>query len=222
MTSPLDLVEFWRRLPPDRYVHPDDLATLASTKHRLVLEQLPVPWYGSLQTARVFVLLLNPGHDAATAPSLDSEMIALRRRRLAGEGVEADVIALHRKNKTGFEKWFGGKLRGVSKVDALTTDLCVLNLVAYCSPAFQDHRLIGLLPSTQLVRRIVQEDLAPRARAGEVMLLVVRQAARWGFTKDDQTPTLRVFDPKTEARGAHMTIKTTHGHHLDAFLRGAT
>ena len=109
--------------------------------------------------------------------------------------------------------------------DAIEKDLCVLNLVAYKNTTFGDHKLIKILPSSALIRQVVTDELAPRARGGELMLVVVRQARKWGFSVEDQSDTLRVLDPKSEARGGHLTENTQHGLLLRAFMarpRGAS
>ncbi len=220
MATRQDLLDFWRRLPADAFVHPDDDEVLRSHKHGLNTNHLPGPWWGALTTARAFLLFLNPGYNPATdlESANDPMMMSLRRRRLAGEHVEREVMARHRGRGSAFEAWFDRKLRGVCTADAIEKDLCVLNLVAYKSTTFRDHKLVKLLPSSTLIRQVVTDDLAPRARAGKLMLVVVRQARKWGFSVADQSSTLRVLDPTSEARGGHLTENTEHGRLLRAFL----
>lgn len=219
-TTRADLLAFWQALAANEFVHPADAQVLRARKHALKTEHLPVPWWGALTAARAFLLFLNPGFDPATdlESAKDPVMVALRRRRLAGERVEREVMAHHRGRASAFEAWFDRKLRGVCTADAIVNDLCVLNLVAYKSTTFRDHKLIDLLPSSKLIRRVVTDELAPRARAGELMLVVVRQARQWGFSVTEQSDTLRVLDPKSEARGGYLTEKTEHGKLLRAFL----
>jgi hypothetical protein len=220
MATRQDLLDFWRRLPADAFVHPEDAEALSSHAHDLQTNHLPGPWWGALRTARAFLLFLNPGYNPATdlESAKDPVMASLRRRRLAGEDVERDVLAHHRGRRSAFEAWLDRKLRGVGTADAIEKDICVLNLVAYKSTTFRDHKLIKLLPSSSLIRRVVSDELAPRARAGELMLVVVRQARKWGFSVEDQSATLRVLDPKSEARGGHLTENTVHGQFLRSFL----
>ncbi len=167
-----DLIAFWRRLPADRFVHPDDVDVLARFRHDLKTDHLPGPWWGELRTARAFWLFLNPGfnEDTDLESANDSVMMSLRRRRLAGEIVEREVIARHRDRASAFDGWFNRKLRGVCTADAIVDDLCVLNLVAYKSTTFHNHRLIKFLPSSQLIRQIVADELAPLARVAVAMM----------------------------------------------------
>lgn len=220
MATRRGLINFWQQLPADRCVHPADEVPLRSHAHGLKTDHLPGPWWGSLKAARAFLLFLNPGFNPATdlESAKDPVMASLRRRRLAGEHVEREVMAHHRGRASAFEARFDRKLRGVCTADAIENELCVLNLVAYKSTTFRDHKLIKLLPSSTLIRQVVTDELAPRARAGELMLVVVRQARKWGFSVADQTDTLRVLDPKSEARGGHLTENTEHGQLLRAFL----
>ena len=220
MATRSDLLYFWRRLSDDRFIHPDDEDALHRGDHNLKTDHVPGPWWGSLKTARAFLLFLNPGYNPDTdlESANDHVMASLRRRRLDGENVEREVIAHHRLRGSKFEAWFDQKLRGVCAADAITNDVCVLNLVAYKSSVFRDQRLIERLPSSRFIRQVVQEEIAPRARAGEMFLGVVRQARGWGFSVTEQSDTLRVLDPKSEARGGFLTENTVHGLLLRRFL----
>lgn len=223
MADRSDLIDFWRRLPARGFVHPDDKDVLASRPHGLKTDHLPVPWWGALKTARAFLLFLNPGFNPETdlESAKDSVMMSLRRRRLAGDNVEREIIERHKDQGSAFEGWFKNKLRGVCGPEAMERDLCVLNIVAYKSGTFSDHKMIKELPSSTFIRQVVTDELAPRARAGDLMLVVVRQARRWGFSVKDQSATLRVLDPKSEARGGYLTENTEHGRQLRAFLARA-
>src|ERR1700730_6186425 len=59
--SPDHLVEYWSAL--DRQtVHPDDRATLSQLPHgQFAVDLQPLPGYGPLRSARVYILFLNPG-----------------------------------------------------------------------------------------------------------------------------------------------------------------
>ena len=220
MTDRSELLEFWKRLPADHFVHPEDKPVLDAHKHHLKLDHLPGPWWGSLLSARAFMLFLNPGFNEGTdlESNGDAVMASLRRRRLYGEDVEHQVLERHRQCRSPFEGWFEKKFRGVCTANAIEHDLCILNLVAYKSHVFRDPKLIAELPSSRLMRQLVNDEIAPRARAGELMLIVVRQARRWGFKVSEQSDTLRVLNPRSEARGAFITANTEHGRLLWHFL----
>jgi hypothetical protein len=200
----------------------------AATEH-FHLGLLPVPFAGALRTARVVILLLNPGllpidHFAeATVPAFRARLLANLRQDFSDHDhpfLYLDpTFAWH----PGFG-WWHAKLRGVIGALAshwnmsfaqarhvVSQHLAMLELVPYHSERFRlSPRLLGRLLSATLAREYVRDVLAPKAAMGRALLVIGRQARVWQIAPSENV----VVYSGAEARAAHLTLKSEGGRRI--------
>lgn len=242
MTAAEDLLAAWRAMPIDSppYLLPPDIRTLepldsyrqpfntlaeyvrseaiGQDDGRFHLGLLPVPYFGNLAQATVFVLSLNPGLAAVdylaeeTSTGQREALIANLRQEGLDEAYPFRCLDPAFCWTGGFVYWhqkLGPYIRALAAShptyqDALSQvakTVCCLELVPYHSSYFTQHQLLETLPSVQLMKRFVHEDLARRAKAGEVDIIVTRQTWAWGLEPSDHI----VLFGRYEARGASLT-----------------
>lgn len=249
-------ISSWKKFRPDRapYIFPGDECLLdeeglycrSQDWHAFVkdpefgdpgkdssllhFDLLPVPFVGNLETASVFLLMLNPGfgpHDYFG----EYEVPGFR---------EALLNNLHqvRRNRFLFLEpqfsWHGGyaywhtKLKGVIKALAdrksirygharqfCQSKIAALELVPYHSENFGvPDRIIRDLASAQLAQAFVHEELVPRARKGDCLLVATRKVKNWGLSKEKNI----VVYTASEARGAHLSPSSSGGQAILKFL----
>lgn len=181
------------------------------------LSLLPVPYLGDLSKADIFILLLNPGFSISNYDSMQSPLyrtLSTRSIRQEFKDIEFPMISLDPMlaSTAGFVWWHGkfaelisriSEARHISYLNALkqlANRVAAIELVPYRSKSFSASKLINKLPSTIAARRYVHEELVPRARRGEITLIVTRKAKDWGVLAPEA-----IIYYKTEARSAHLT-----------------
>jgi len=202
----------------------------AADDRRLHLGLLPVPYVGVVETASIYLLMLNPGLSAADyfAEWQEASYGQALVENLAGQSPFLclnPTFAWH----PGFAYWHG-KLGGVLRrlasatgipyqtvLDAVAHKLCVLQLLPYHSPSFGVPRqLLERLPSCQLVRSFVSDVVVPRARDGSAVVVVTRQADLWNVPADCSP----VVYSGPATRAAHLTPDSQGGQRmLEILLR---
>lgn len=200
---------------------------------QLHLDLLPVPFVGNLKTASVFLLMLNPGfgpHDYFGEYKVPEYRAALLNN-------------LHQTRSNSFLfldpqfSWHGGydywhtKLRnviftfansvGISYGHArrfFQSNIAALELAPYHSVNFTvPGHVFNALRSVQLARAFVHEELLPRAKAGECLVVVTRAVKNWQLPAHKNV----VAYTATEARSAHLSPKSRGGSAILKFLRSA-
>jgi hypothetical protein len=203
---------------------------------RLHLGLTPTPYVGSLETACIFVLLLNPGFGPLN--------YFAEYQAPDGQAMHLDCIAQNDANarrgfylltpesswRGGFRYWHGKLSRvanalaqetGLSLVgafDRIRRGLAVIELVPYHSAVFGMPRsAMDGLRSVQLAQQFVHEYVMPKMQRGDATVVVTRKAKLWGVE-----PTERVIVYEgSETRGAHLGPTTRGGQAiLRALLEG--
>lgn len=94
--------------------------------------------------------------------------------------------------------------------------IAALELVPYHSVNFTvPSRIFNSLRSVQLVRSFVHEELLPRARAGDCLVIVTRGVKHWQLPKHRNI----VAYTTSEARSAHLSPNSRGGSAILKFLR---
>jgi len=94
--------------------------------------------------------------------------------------------------------------------------VATIELVPYHSPKFElPGRVVRNLRSAELARGYVRNVLLPRAKAGDCLVVVTRQAKAWGLVPGRNVV---VYGP-SEARAAHLSTRSPGGRAILAFLR---
>jgi hypothetical protein len=242
------LVEFWRacNLGKPPYIHPKDKRELGPLNRyfdesnftfdtfvssdrfgdfitkRFHLSLLPSPYAGSVHSADIFVVQLNPGFNYSDyyAEYRNAAFHDRKKKTLLQEtgDFEYPVIFLDPQFcwHPGFSYWEGkfrkiisefAKRRDCSYLLAqkeLSTRLAILELVPYHSENFKpDFKDIKRLPS---VRRMIDfvHELVGRALKGEITLIVLRKGTELGLAT--KRPNLIVLG-RYQAQGANLTMR---------------
>ena len=149
---------------------------------RLHLGLIPIPYVGSLETAKVFVLLLNPGLHAGDyfaeerVPAYRAALIRNLRQEASGDAYPFFGLNPSFSWHPGFSYWDGrlhtvtralSRRDKVSRQTALMTlaqKVAALELYPYHSSSFGlPHRVGRELTSRRLMLDFVHEVLAPKA-----------------------------------------------------------
>jgi hypothetical protein len=172
--SPDHLIEYWSVLDGQtQTVHPDDQAVLPQGQFAIDLQ--PLPWNGPLRSACAYILLLNPGlkptdHEYEQRPEFREAL----RFNLTGN---SPYLYLQSRFADRPGNDWARLLFGWDIGDAHADKICVIQLVPYHSqdggPA---NRVAQHLHSSKKSIRFVHDWLVPRAKAGEIgLILLARQ-----------------------------------------------
>jgi hypothetical protein len=94
-----------------------------------------------------------------------------------------------------------------------------IELVPYHSPSFKlRHKVIESLKSVQLARSFVHETVLKRARSGDCIVIVLRQAKRWGLKEEANV----IVYEGGEAQAAHLSPKSRGGKRILEFAKVLT
>jgi hypothetical protein len=244
----IGLVEFWKRCPLDgsTFIHPDDSKILTSgaeltrqcdfdafvkrpefSNSALHVSLRPMPYFGHLEKADIFILLLNPGL-TYTDYWGERNMKAYRDRleaslRQSFNGVEFPFMWLDPQFcwHGGFNWWekklrstilrlaemhFGGSYFEAAK--NLSNRLACLELIPYHSHSFGAHKLLNKLPSAIAMKQFVRDTLVPAAATGDKTLVATRQTKEWNLPTDNEC--LIIYEGG-QTRGASLGPSTTGG-----------
>jgi hypothetical protein len=210
-----DLIAFWSRLD-DGHIHPDDASRVTETDFATDLH--PVPWAGPLRTAKVYFLFLNPGlsEDDRIEEARPAFKAALQAN-LAGDKPYFYLLKEHASHP-GY-RW-ARQTFGKDITEAFAGDVCMLQLVPYHSKeGAAASKVAPTLPSSLAIRRFVQEGLLPRARTGEIGIVVARSARLWGVQKEEDGI---VVYGGAEPRRAFQTSGSRGGQLLRQILKAAS
>jgi|GEM_PF-581348 len=200
----------------------------------LHLGLLPQPYSGCLKTARVFVLMQNPGFSETDyyAESEHAEFRKAHIRCLRQENVDDEFPFVFLDPRfifhSGAHYWlrkFGPLIdvlrqeRGGSWVKALSIfarSIATLEYVPYHSRAFSlPSRVTNALESKKHMLDYVKEELVPRAVAGEVLVITARSSRIWGLRRHKNI----IQYSGSEARAAHLSPSSRGGRAILDFLR---
>ncbi len=201
------------------------------TRHpALHLDLLPMPFVGNLETASVFVLMLNPGLGPSDyfGEYRVPEYRAALRANLRQERDRPFFFLEPRYSWHGGFAYWHGKLHGLigslaqrngisygGARQLLQSQLAVLQLAPYHSPrSALSNRLLSALPSVALARAFAVEVLLPRAREGDCLVVVCRKAKTWGLPEMGNV----VVYCASEARAAHLGPASRGGKAILEFL----
>ena len=192
----------------------------------LHLGLLPVPFAGDLSGADVFILLQNPGFRPSDYfaefddPDFVKALVANLGQRIPHSGFPFLFLDPRFSYHGGFDYWrrkFKGLLslamdhHQMTLPDALqyfSRRVAILELFPYhSSVGGLGEKLLRELRSVSLVRSYVREHLLPRAKSGDALLIVTRQAQLWGL---EPTKNVVVYRG-AEARSAHLSPRSRGG-----------
>jgi hypothetical protein len=202
-----------------------------ASDRRLHLALLPVPFAGPLETASVVILMLNPGFNPVDyfaeyeVPPFRNALLSNLKRPSAQSEYPNQYLNPFFAWHSGFDYWHG-KFRAVIRQHANThgrslaeslrlfsREIAFLELYPYHSESFGlPNSITSRLVSRSLACSYAHDVLLPRARSGETLLLITRQAKQWGISEERNV----IVYSRGEARGAHLTPRSRGG---EALLR---
>ena len=188
---------------------------------------LPVPYAGNLEKSDIFILLLNPGF----APSdyhgeyqhRDFKKALQQNLEQDFRGVEYPFLYLNpRFCWHGAYRWWEAKLRSIvqevaneqyegrylNALKSVSRRVSAIELVPYHSAHFRGGAKWTNLPSAQAAKTWVHNSLAPRAKNGEIVIVVTRKIDVWGIKPLSKR--IVCYDG-LEARAAHLTSNSRGG-----------
>ncbi len=212
------LVDYWKEtsIKGERF-HSDDAAIIAREGLHLPDGRLPEPWFGVPSKAKIFYLTSCPGHKEHGHSNKEPWRTFCRdmmRERVSYERYrqEAPPDAV---------QWFESIHGGFANVTFPW--ICNLRLIAYPAEGIGDHRDIGrnprLLPSSQVMMRLVHEHLVPRAKTGEILLLAMQSPVLWGFEKKNNYWENGFFLSRPGRRRSYITPASCVGSKIEEKLR---
>ncbi|MEW6248322.1 MAG: hypothetical protein AB1555_16660 [Nitrospirota bacterium] len=202
----------------------------APGQSKLHLDLLPMPFVGNLKSASVFLLMLNPGfgpHDYFGEYNVPEYRTALLNNLRQGRDNSFMFLDSRFSWHGGFDYWHT-KLQNVIAAFAESTStsygrarsffqshIAALELVPDHSVNFTvPARLFNSLRSVQLARAFVHDELLPRAKSRDRLLVVTRAVKHWRLRVSRN---IVAYGP-TEARSAHLSVKSRGGSAILKFL----
>lgn len=217
-----EVLEFWRPVgEAKRGPHREDRVVLERHRHSLVLKRAPEPWFGNIRSAKVFFLTLNPGHgpnDAQDKPRTRAKFNSFIYKMLRGEASQDDYF---RAATPDALNWLKRTYGGFWQKDDFFDKICNLRLLAYPSPdssGFKDT-ILNELPSSQIMSDFVHSYLLPRAKQGQLALLVLRSPTLWGFDEVGYDKNSRgFFLSRPGIRNVSISPSSRVGHIVEKFI----
>jgi hypothetical protein len=204
----------------DGYANSDALDGSRDDKFHLGL--IPIPYIGDLRNATIYILTLNPGFAPLEyfaqehSPELRSALLENLRQNTLEPGfpfIDFDPNLAWRylgywssrlgKIVTELRDKCGSYTKGLG---ILAKTVCVLELVPYWSRSSECAlRVSEKLESTRAIRLFVRGQLVPRAKSGELSIIVARQAKGWDVQHwgVDHCPDIEVLEGSLR-RGAYL------------------
>src|SRR5882724_6419115 len=177
----------------DAYI--DDKEFGSPQKPQLHLDLFPIPFLGNLNSATVFLLMLNPGlgpHDYFGEYKVPEYIEALRAN--LRQSPQSSFLFLDPRFAWhgGFDYWHGkfrnlieafAKQSGISYGEArlvFQKQVAVIELMPYRSVTYSiPDGVLNSLESVRLARAFVEEELVNRAKSGKCLIIVTRAAKHW-------------------------------------------
>jgi len=202
--------------------------------HEFQTGLLPIPYFGDLRKARIFLLTLNPGfdhsdiHAETVSPELRRDLI----KNLHQSDLDPQYPSVFLNPKYS---WHGGfiywakKLQGIlsliqkangftyrDSLAFLAKNIAVLEAVPYHSIEFKgSNNLLENLQSSRAIKEFVNDLLSHRAASQEALIIVLRKNSFWGLKESSNV----VIYGQGEARGSSLTPNSRGGKAMADFLR---
>jgi hypothetical protein len=189
------------------------------------LSLLPIPYAGSISSAKIYIVQLNPGFVFSDywAEYECSDFVSAKRRTLA-QTLSKDAFPFVFLNPDfcwhpGFSYWEkkfrkvlsefisrkGTRYTYLMALQELAKRVACLELVPYHSKSFKPRfETIKILPSVEKMEAYIKGQIVPRALRGECTLVVLRRGRELGI--QNSWPNIVVLSAK-HARGGHLTMQ---------------
>lgn len=212
----------------------DNIEKVYNLPGALHLGLVPVPYVGSLRTASVYILMLNPG----MAPldfyaESSSEYVNRKAWKMLHQELDDDDFPNPCFDLNGM--WTGGSRYWLRKFDGIIENLiekegfgfseaikllsqrvAIVQYFPYRSKSFHvGGRILSRLKSVELIKKFVRSYISEKVGRGEACAIVARQAKRWEFP--DKKDGVVVFTGQ-QARSAHLNEASEAGKLIIRYL----
>jgi hypothetical protein len=194
---------------------------------------IPIPYVGNLQSATIFLLMLNPGfslsdyYSECSSPDFVNALKANLRQDFSNSDFPFLYLNPNFLWNSGGEYWLK-KLKDyismikddrsctyIEATQVLSQKIAVLELLPYHSTNFKQHNLLSKLESVKQMQKFVKEYLLPKVKKGEACIICTRGAKEWGLSDQKN---LLVYNA-SEARGAYISKNTRAFPLIEKFLK---
>jgi len=239
-----DLIEFWKKLGVNKkpYQHPSDKKHLKNLcvneknyKSYVSSDQywkgstsfhtnlLPIPYVGNLKTAKIFIVLLNPGLnviDYYSEDTLEYQCELIKNLYQEKLNTKYPFVFLNPKFL-----WYSGgrfwrnklkhyiiktkKTTGKSYEDSLSfvsKKIVALELIPYHSINCNSNSVIKKLDSTAEMLRFINEYVIPKTKINQCCLIITRATKL--FDIDPNNKNIVLFKAN-QSRAAHLSTKNS-------------
>ncbi|WP_345009405.1 hypothetical protein [Pseudaeromonas paramecii] len=197
--SAMNIFDFWQRFDHrDENTHPDDEAVLAelqaaySTDFDMTFP--PGPYFGPLKTAKIVLCYANPSADQPSVKAVSKQNHHdTLLRQLSGEEDYPYQIG-------GWDTWFrrvaNSLFAGDDKLASRT--VAIANLIPYASKNMDNVEAIAnCLPSVWAMQDHLRHNLIPRAKRGEILLVMCRSSHLWGLRTSHGSENIIINDVRS-------------------------
>ncbi|EGQ8224942.1 hypothetical protein GUM54_17630 [Vibrio cholerae] len=179
------IFEYWNNVIDDqsgRYIHPEDENVLIELSH-LVENDMdfsfpPGPIFGPLKTAKIVLCYANPGIDDLSLNTIqDSEFKDELFKQLTG-------VHKYPHHLAGWNEWFSPRANSLfdGDIELACEYMSVFNLVPYASRNMDKvEKIANCLPSVWIAQNYLRTVLIPKAKAGDILLIMCRSSHLWGL-----------------------------------------
>lgn len=192
------LFDFWKKLPPQHCIHPEDRIVIDQHPGIFELGIPPGHVNGQLKTGPVVACYLNPGFEEVDRACFESEPERTKLfQQIAGE---SDFPLWFER----WRKWYLPRVRCGQLTDSQTArTVAIFNVCAYASKDAKHLKasIVRNLPSSKLARRYLHEVLLPQARRRERFIVIARGHWAWEIDRSLECDNIR-FVPNP--RGGHF------------------
>ncbi len=206
------LIKFWGgdfAEPP--YIHAED-GFYVRKPYPLPFDLMPQPWRGQMFQSKVFLLRLAPGMSKLIA-DYEAGSAAFRK------ALKINLLGRtpHFLLEPGFKDHpesagFAAALKGLAPHARLLNHVAEIFLLPYHHKGVagdaKAQKWIETFPTCDDMRNFAKLNLAPRARAGEIAVIVLEGAALWGFAPSDECADIVIAEEGLGGKSrAAQTIK---------------
>ena len=184
---------------PDGF-HAADQAAMAPVRGNFSTGRIASPWIGPIFAGNTFLLQLNGGHKEGdntydTALPLQECLSGTENNFLLDPPPKRNDMALDPAGHPGVTYWkrfLRSAVQDLESILGLSSDVIrkraarittFVQLVPYNSSTYPGRLEPMTLRSTQLIARYIKEDIIPRAKRGDALVLVHRAQRQWALTE---------------------------------------
>lgn len=194
----MDIIEFWKKckLEADDYIHPDDCKFINEIeKYKFAKDLLPVPYCGDLVSAKIIILMINPGQSEGENEYIMEANILFKSKLKANiyQNFKNEEFPFFYLDPSlsfhpGYNYWFSRfkklikelkSLKNISDFESqkfFAKNIAILELVPYHSKEYKGN-IHKYLPSS------LEAKKAFLTLSKDKLIIIPRKHKAWGYEK---------------------------------------